>query len=34
VVARLIHLFATMTAEDVIQAKSAEDVTFRVESHA
>jgi hypothetical protein len=33
VVARLIHLFATMTAEDVLQAKSAEDV-FKVESHA
>jgi len=34
VVARLIHLFATTTAEDVLQAKSAEEVTFKVESHA
>jgi hypothetical protein len=34
VIARLIHLFATMTAEDVLQAKSSEDVVFKVESHA
>ena len=34
VIARLIHLFATITAEEVLQAKSAEEVTFQVGSDA